>query len=134
MHPGRRCSRFLLLVLLPYMRAQSPDTVDFFESRIRPILVNNCFACHTESKLGGLRMDSKAALLKGGKSGPAISPGKPEDSLLVRAISHTDPKLKMPMGGRLSDSEIRDLKEWVRMGIPWPEAATSPPVTVGSGI
>src|SRR4051794_21847019 len=100
MAPGKGLLLVLISVLFaPYLRAQSPESVEFFENRVRPVLATNCFACHTSSQLGGLRVDSKAALLKGGKSGPAISPGMPEESLLVRAIRHTDSKLKMPMGG-----------------------------------
>src|SRR5438876_7583808 len=89
------------------------EKMEFFESRIRPVLANNCFACHTENKLGGLRVDSRVALLGGGKSGPAIALGHPEDSLLIKAVTQVDPKLKMPMGGtKLKDNEIADLKYW----------------------
>ena len=63
------------------------------------MLANNCYACHTENKLGGLRVDSRVALLEGGKSGPAIVPGRPDESLLIKAIRQVDPNLKMPMGG-----------------------------------
>ncbi len=102
--------------------AQSPSDAEFFEERVRPVLATQCFACHTDSKLGGLRLDSREALLSGGKSGPAIVPGQPEASLLIRAINHENPNLKMPMGGRLDDSQIDDLTTWVRIGAPWPEA------------
>src|SRR5437867_6604118 len=106
------------------LSADAADPSDFFESRIRPVLVNNCFSCHASSQLGGLRLDSRNAILKGGKSGPALVPGQPEESRLIRAINHPDPKLRMPMGGRLKDDEIADLEAWVKMGAPWPEAAT----------
>src|SRR6478752_3494893 len=87
------------------------EKIEFFEARVRPVLANNCFACHTDNKLGGLRVDSRVALLQGGKSGPAIVLGHPEESLLIKAISQVDPKLKMPMGGnKLKDNEIADLK------------------------
>src|SRR5262245_48135875 len=111
----------LLLVSGICCFGQGLEPADFFETRIRPILVANCFTCHTHSKLGGLQLDSRAALLKGGKSGPAIAPGKPEESLLIRAVLQKDAKLKMPMGGRLKDQEIADLTSWVRIGAPWPE-------------
>ncbi len=101
--------------------AQSKDPTEFFETRIRPVLVNNCYACNTQSQLGGLRVDSRELLLKGGKSGPAIVPGQPEASLLVRAIRHSSEQLKMPMGGKLKEQEIADLTEWVKLGAPWPE-------------
>jgi Planctomycete cytochrome C len=59
---------------------------DFFENKIRPILVNNCYGCHTNSQLGGLRLDSRDSILKGGKAGPAIIAGDPEGSLLIQAV------------------------------------------------
>src|SRR6476661_1079321 len=67
---------------------------DSFEMQVRPILARNCFACHTSSALGGLRLDSREGLLKGGKSGPAIVPGKASDSLLIGAVERTHPRLK----------------------------------------
>lgn len=93
---------------------------EFFETRIRPILANNCYTCHTTSAMGGLKIDSREGLLKGGKSGPAIVPGKPEESLLIRAVRQVDERLKMPMGSRLKDQEIADLTTWIGMGAPWP--------------
>src|SRR2546422_6062600 len=106
------------------------EKIEFFESRIRPVLANNCFACHTDSKLGGLRVDSRVALLEGGKSGPAIKLGHPEESLLIKAVTQGDPKLKMPMGGsKLKDNEIADLKYWIQtMAAFWPteDAKTAP--------
>ena len=95
---------------------------DFFETKIRPILADNCYSCHTGSQLGGLRVDSREALLKGGKSGPAIAPGDPDKSLLITAVRQTTEKLKMPMGGKLKKDEVDALAEWVRGGAVWPEA------------
>ncbi|MEW5978425.1 MAG: PSD1 and planctomycete cytochrome C domain-containing protein [Acidobacteriota bacterium] len=97
------------------------DSGDFFETRIRPLLADNCYACHTGSALGGLRVDTRESLLKGGKSGPAIVPGNPDDSLLVRAVRQTDSDLKMPLNGKLADREIDDLVRWIESGAPWPE-------------
>jgi hypothetical protein len=93
------------------LAASSPD---FFETKIRPILANNCYSCHTDSKLSGLRVDSSEALLKGGDRGPAIVPGDPDKSLLISAVRQTDPDLKMPMGGKLKDAEVADLAAWVK--------------------
>ncbi|WP_321473723.1 PSD1 and planctomycete cytochrome C domain-containing protein [uncultured Paludibaculum sp.] len=104
-------------------RANSPE---FFESTIRPILANNCFSCHTQSQLGGLRVDSKEALEKGGKRGPAIVSGDPDKSLLIKAVRHEDPAYKMPMGGKLKDAEISALVAWVKEGAVWPKPAVSP--------
>ncbi len=114
----------LTILLLTASCAKAADP-DLFESKVRPVLANSCYACHTGSRLGGLRLDSRAELLKGGKSGPAIVPGDPEKSLLIRAIRQTDEKLKMPQGGKLRKEEIDALVEWVRAGAVWPEAKSS---------
>ena len=119
----------LLFILAGSCAVQADDSADFFETRVRPVLATNCFACHTSSKLGGLQVDSRANLLKGGKSGPAIVPGKPGESLLIRAVLQQDAKLRMPMGGRLKDQEIADLTAWVEMGAPWPESRAPQPAS-----
>jgi len=107
------------------LQAQNPQAAspDFFESKIRPILANSCYSCHTGSALGGLRVDSREAMLKGGTRGPALVPGDPQKSLLIQAVRQADPKLKMPMGGKLPDSGIADLEAWVKAGANWPETA-----------
>jgi hypothetical protein len=123
-------SRFGLvccLLLVDYGYGQTPDQIDFFETKVRPILAAQCYSCHTGNKLGGLRLDSREALLSGGVSGPAITPGKPAESLLIRAVRQTEERLKMPMGGKLKPAEIEALTTWVQMGAPWPSSAT--PVT-----
>lgn len=104
---------------------------EFFESRVRPVLAKNCYNCHTQSEQGGLRLDSRERILDGGKSGPAIVPGKPEESLLIRAIKQTDERLKMPLGGRLKPEEIEDLASWIKMGAPWPAETLSVPAPGG---
>ncbi len=109
--------------------AGSPE---FFESRIRPILANNCFGCHTSSALGGLRLDSLEAMKKGGKRGTAVVPGDPENSLMIKAVRQVDPALKMPSGNKLKDSEIADLEAWVKAGALWPKSST-PTISSGSG-
>ncbi|MFN0166058.1 MAG: PSD1 and planctomycete cytochrome C domain-containing protein [Bryobacteraceae bacterium] len=100
--------------------AAASDGGDFFERRIRPVLAKNCFACHSRSKLGGLELTSREALLKGGKRGGAILPGNPVESLLIRAVKKTG-DVRMPPQGRLSDQEIDDLALWVKAGAPWPD-------------
>ncbi len=113
----------LPLVLLGLAAPLSAATdADFFENKIRPILANNCNACHNATQLGGLRVDSRDALLKGGTSGPAIIPGDPDKSLLIQAVRQNTEKLKMPKGGKLKADEIDSLAEWVRSGAPWPES------------
>jgi len=114
------------------VQAQGADTAstEFFESKIRPILANNCYSCHTDSGLGGLRLDSRESIIKGGMTGPAIVPGDPDKSLLIKAVRQTDPGLMMPLGGKLKDSEVESLAAWVKAGAVWPKTA---PVTVTAG-
>jgi hypothetical protein len=94
--------------------------VEYFEKKVRPLLVANCYTCHSAetNSRGGLRVDDRNGLLAGGGRGPAIIPGKPEESLLIRAVSYTG-KLKMPPGRRLSDDEVAILKNWIRGGAAW---------------
>src|SRR5438045_2065961 len=83
----------------------SADDMAFFESKVRPLLVQHCLACHsdkTKPPMGGLRLDSKAAVLAGGGHGPAVVPGNPQKSLLIQAIQFSG-ALKMPPAGKLSD-------------------------------
>lgn len=113
-----------VLVLCPFAAGQNLPAAspDFFENKIRPILANNCYGCHTDSSLGGLRLDSAEAIRKGGKRGPAIVPGDPSKSLLMTAVRHTDPALKMPMGNKLKNEEIAALEDWIKAGAAWPAA------------
>ena len=114
------------------VQAQGADiaSTEFFESKIRPILANNCYSCHTDSGLGGLRLDSRESIIKGGMTGPAIVPGDPDKSLLIKAVRQTDPALMMPLGGKLKDSEVESLAAWVKAGAVWPKTA---PVAVTAG-
>ncbi|WP_051670124.1 PSD1 and planctomycete cytochrome C domain-containing protein [Bryobacter aggregatus] len=113
---------FLLAAFTAYA---APDPTEHFELKIRPLLANRCFGCHSTAPLGGLTMTSRNGLLKGGKTGPAVIPGNPGDSLLIQAIEHTNDKMKMPMGqGKMPDAEIAVLKQWIKDGAFWPEAAT----------
>lgn len=120
-----RSSILILLLAVPRLltaQALPPNSPDFFETKVRPILATNCYACHTESALGGLRLDSIEGMTKGGKRGPALIPGDPDKSLLIQAVKQTDPALKMPMGGKLKDSEIEVFSVWVKAGAIWPKA------------
>jgi hypothetical protein len=99
--------------------AQGPSP-DFFENKIRPILANSCYDCHTAAEMGGLRVDSRERLLQGGKSGPAVVPGDPDKSLLIQAVRQTG-DLKMPKGGKLKPEEVQALADWVKAGAVWPE-------------
>jgi hypothetical protein len=93
------------------------------------LLVENCLKCHGEAKSkAGLKLTSRASILKGGESGPAAVAGKPEESLLIRAIRYADTP-QMPPKGKLTDADIEVLTRWVRIGLPWPESGTSKPLT-----
>ena len=106
----------------------------FFESKIRPLLVEHCHECHSAGarKLkAGLYLDSRSGALKGGESGPAIVPGKPELSRLLRAVQYGDVDLQMPPRRKLADEQIADLKAWIAMGAPWPGGEAEPRVAAG---
>ena len=107
-------------------RAAPPDPAAFFEKNVRPVLAERCWGCHgPEKQKGGLRLDSRAAIVTGGEQGPAIVPGKPDESLLVTALRH-DGQLRMPPKNKLPEAEIAALTEWVKMGAPWPAAQVAP--------
>ncbi len=95
---------------------------DFFEAKIRPVLVKHCLDCHSAEAgvtEGNLRLDTRAGLRKGGDRGPAVVPFKPESSLLLKAISHADAKLKMPpKENRLPEKVIADFQTWIKQGAP----------------
>jgi hypothetical protein len=111
--------------------APSPEGIEYFEKHIRPILLDRCYSCHsaTAKKLkGGLRLDSREALRKGGDSGPAIFPGEPARSLLIKAILRGPDAEKMPPkdSEKLSAEQIRHFEAWVKMGAPDPRGAAAP--------
>src|SRR6266851_2312944 len=100
------------------MGAQPPDT-GFFESKIRPVLATRCYACHSsnlKSPMGGLLLDTKAGLQKGGVTGRVVVPGKPAESRLLQALRYTDPHLQMPPTGKLADTVIADFEQWIAAG------------------
>jgi cytochrome c553 len=110
------------------------DQLDFFEKKIRPVLADHCYKCHSagaEKIRGGLLVDTREGLLKGGESGPAIVPGNPDRSLLIKTVRYTDPDIGMPpKGQKLPDEVIADLEQWVRMGAPDPREGKAPALTV----
>ncbi len=114
----------LLGVAGPVLAAAIPaEELEFFEQRIRPVLVEHCYACHnsTETAESGLRLDHRAGLLQGGARGPAIEPGEPRRSLLLRAMRHPSLDFRMPLGGaRLPDEVIADFERWIEIGAPDP--------------
>ena len=103
----------------------SPDELEFFEKRIRPVLVDNCQSCHSETQaMGGLRLDYRGGWQEGGQAGPALVPGDPDQSPLVRAIRHDGSRTPMPLGGaRLPAETIDDFEQWILLGAPDPRDA-----------
>jgi hypothetical protein len=98
------------------------DSAEFFEKKVRPILAENCYQCHgPEKQKAGLRLDSAAAVRKGGESGPPVIPGQVDQSLLVKAVRQAGDEPKMPPKGKLPDAAIADIATWVKMGAPYPE-------------
>ena len=128
-----RCLRGAFLAFFCCVRvslaAATPDGgIDFFERQIRPILVEQCYTCHSaqaEKVKGGLRVDTRPALLQGGDSGPALVPGKPDESILIRAVRHESEELRMPKK-KLGAEQVAALEDWVRMGAPDPRDAATP--------
>jgi mono/diheme cytochrome c family protein len=107
-------------------------SAEYFEARVRPVLAGNCYECHTDQRMGGLRLDSRDALLKGGKSGPAIVAGDPDKSLLIQAVRQTG-ALKMPKGGHLKPDEIEALAEWIKAGAVWNASAATASAAAAAG-
>src|SRR5260221_2014509 len=99
----------------------SPQQVEFFEANIRPVLIDTCGECHTDDEEGDLRTDSRAALLKGGETGPAIVPGDPDKSLLIHVIRRDAGFPRMPKSKpKLPDATVAAFTEWIKQGAPWP--------------
>jgi len=128
--------RSLLLALLLAAGVEArqetapPDAagIEFFEQKVRPILVEKCYSCHsaTAEKLkGNLYLDTREGSLKGGDLGPSVVPGDPERSLLVKAVRWTDDDLKMPPKKRLPAEQVADLEAWVKRGAPDPRTKTA---------
>ena len=116
-------------------REPLPGELDFFESRIRPILVNHCYKCHSESSKqakGGLRLDSRESVIKGGDSGTAVIPGHVNESLIIQAVAYDGGFYDMPPSGKLSEIQISDLKKWVQSGAADPRKAVGDTQMTGS--
>ncbi|MEM9701366.1 MAG: DUF1549 domain-containing protein, partial [Planctomycetota bacterium] len=110
----------------PAAKKPTAEQLAFFENKVRPLLVEHCYDCHSaeaEDLFAGLRTDSRAALLQGGDSGPAVKPGDADGSLLIEAVRYDSPGYEMPPDGKLADADIAVLERWVTMGAPWPAEA-----------
>jgi hypothetical protein len=121
----------LLSAVPGLVQAETPDAAgtEFFERKVRPVLVEHCYKCHSlEAKKpkGGLLLDSRQGIRKGGDTGPAVLPGQPGKSLLLKAIHYADDELKMPPSGKLPETVIADLRRWIEMGAPDPRDKALP--------
>jgi len=117
------CGLVALLVLGFRQEKADPEGLAFFEKKIRPVLIDRCYSCHSaEAKKlkGELYVDSREGLLKGGELGPSVVPGDPDKSLLIKAIRYKDEDLKMPPKGKLSPEVVADFEAWVKRGAPDP--------------
>jgi hypothetical protein len=113
----------ILALSIPATVVRADSGFEFFEKKVRPVLVEHCYSCHSaqsNKKKGGLLLDTREAIRKGGDTAPAVIPGKPNESLLLKAVRQTDDMLKMPPKGKLPDVIIADLEAWVKMGAPDP--------------
>lgn len=121
--------RIAILLLVTFaLRAGADDAAgaEFFEKRIRPVFAEHCYTCHSaasKSVKGGLRLDTRDGIAKGGASGKLLVPGKPAESLLLKALRHEEPVESMPPDGKLPARQIADVEEWIRLGATVPESA-----------
>jgi cytochrome c553 len=102
------------------------EQLDFFEKKVRPLLAENCYKCHSvtsEKVKGGLYLDSREAVLRGGDAGVVVMVGDPGKSLLIKAVEYTDPEMQMPPKKQLASAQVEDLRQWVKQGLPWPQEA-----------
>ncbi len=130
----------LTLAAFPGLAAAAAPTAEqlaFFENKIRPVLVENCYRCHSQSEgksKGGLTLDTQEGWQKGGETGPALIVGQPDKSLLIKAVHQADPETAMPpKGEKLSAAAIADLETWIKMGAPDPRTAATLPPTAKEG-
>jgi len=117
------------LVTLPALAQPAPEALEFFEKRIRPVLIEHCYECHSaESKKlkGGLLLDTRAGVLQGGDTRPALEPGEVDKSLLIEAVRYSNPDLQMPPQGKLPEAVIADLEAWVKQGAIDPREGRAP--------
>lgn len=106
--------------------AAEPEGLRLFTRTIRPALAASCYSCHSgqaSPPKAGLRLDTREGLRKGGTSGPIVEAGRPDDSLLVRALEHTSEIAQMPPNGKLPDATISAIRRWIELGAPHPDEA-----------
>ena len=111
----------VLLVFATLNGIQADEGAEFYEKQIRPLFIEHCQPCHGDKKQeGGLKLTSRELVIRGGSSGPAVVPAKPDESLLIKAVGYLG-DLKMPPKQKLPAADIEKLNRWVVMGAPWPE-------------
>lgn len=141
--PGRRVPTALAIVVcltgclstIDSAGAQESAGVQFFERHVRPILVEHCYECHSPGDIhGGLLLDSRGGWMKGGDSGPAIVPGKPDKSLLIEAVRYKNRDLQMPPRNALRPDQVASLEKWVAMGAPDPRMESEATGTSPTGM
>ena len=119
----------IALSLLGAPEEPSQNRINLFEKKIRPVLAERCYQCHSAEAdragmlFGKLQLDTREGVEQGGSRGPAVVPGRPDQSILIEALKHTDRSLAMPPGGKLSDSVLADFVQWVTLGAPYPRDA-----------
>ncbi len=121
----RSMLRLVLAIIGPGVSAfgQTPEAVNFFEKRIRPVLAKHCHTCHNpELRTAGLDLTTAEGFKQGGQSGSLVSVGEPQESRLLRVVNHQE-SVRMPPTGKLLDQEIVDFRTWVQLGAPWPDAS-----------
>jgi cytochrome c553 len=133
-HAGTLTTLAAALLFLP-AAGRADDGTDFFEKKVRPVLADHCYSCHSAAKKkskGGLELDTPAGIRQGGTSGPAVT-AKDENSLLLKAVAHAADAPAMPPKGKLPDAAVADLRAWVRMGAPLPAATPAKPAAGDNG-
>lgn len=130
---GKASTEKTAAVKVAYPRPSTPEQLEYFEKKVRPIFVDRCYNCHSESfkEAGGLRVDVGIAIFAGGRSGPVIIPGDPENSTLIKKVKATDPKKRMPQESKvpLPPEEIAILETWIKNGAAWPDETEKLPDT-----
>ena len=122
----------VLLIQVPMLRADdvappSAEHVEFFEQHVRPLLAEKCWSCHgSQKQQGGLRLDSRAAMLKGNESGPGVDMQNRSASRILQVIAYSGDDVQMPPQGKLSETQVAAITKWIELGAPWPEKAVAP--------
>src|SRR4030095_2690185 len=117
------------------LHGQTPTGTELFEKEIRPVFVAKCYGCHSsklKSPMGGLVLDTKAGLKRGGNGGPVIAAGSPPSSRLLQALTYNQTELRMPPGGTMPDEKIAAFEKWIAAGGPHPPAGAPRKSTRGS--